>query len=79
MRKHNVKDIHLTITDVEPFVNERHSGVIISWDSDIGFGEYTIYKEGNTWHADTETMDHGEDKEFGRELLKLWMDRIKID
>ena len=45
MRKHPVDTINLKIIRFHPFYNSDESnGFIIEWDSDIGFGQYTIYK-----------------------------------
>ena len=81
-RKHDVNDIHLQIDSIEFFYKNPHtgkSGMIISWSSDIGFGEYTIYMtlEGELM-ADAETMDCNEDKAFGCKLMELLMDKITI-
>ena len=81
MRKHNVKEINLQIDEVIPFVNSRHSGFIIEWSSNIGFGEYTIYKdskEESKWYADSETMDANDNKEFITELMNLFIDKLHI-
>lgn len=76
MRKHNVDEIHLSVDKVE-IVNDT---VIISWSSDIGFGEYEICwsEEVQEWCAYTECMDRDDDKAFGAKLLALWMEQIKI-
>ena len=73
-------EIHLTVNTVETFQNDKHSGIVIEWDSDIGFGEYTIYrKEGSSeWFGDSEHMDHGEDKDFIKELLRLFVEKITV-
>lgn len=81
-RKHDVNDIHLQIDSIEFFYKNPHtgeSGMIISWSSEIGFGEYTIYmtSEGELM-ADAETMDCNEDKAFGRKLMELLMDMVDI-
>lgn len=79
-RKHNVNEIHLEITDLIPFVNEDHVGFIIEWTSDIGFGEYTIYKlsDSNDWIGDSECMDNNEDRDFIKELMKLFVEKLYI-
>ena len=80
-RKHKVDEINLRLVDVIPFINEGHSGFIIAWSSDIGYGEYTIYKPANSdkWHADSETMDSNEDKDFIKELMKLFVEDLIIE
>ena len=45
MRKHPVDTINLEIVGFHPFYHSDESnGFVIEWDSDIGFGQYTIYK-----------------------------------
>lgn len=82
MRKHNINEINLEITDMAPFDNEKYKGFIIQWDSDIGFGEYTIYqdKESNNskWMAHSECMDSSDDKEFIEELMELFIEKLTI-
>lgn len=79
-RKLNVKEIHLQVDKLTPFVNENHTGFIIEWSSDIGFGEYTIYKlkNDNNWYGDSECMDSNEDKEFISELMRLFVEKLQI-
>ena len=99
-RKNSVKDINLRVIDVRPFHNDQNEneGIIIKWASDIGWGEYTIWRKfnkelyskeveshgldeyfnENTWYADTEYMDYEDDKEFGQELLRLWLEQIYV-
>ena len=80
-RRFAVDEINLDAYEFEPFVNEKYTGVVIRWDSDIGFGEYTIYKEvgSDEWHGDSEHMDNNEDKAFLKELLKLFVEKLIID
>jgi hypothetical protein len=80
-RRYEVDEINLGITDVVPFSNERHSGFIIEWSSDIGFGEYTIYKpaDSDEWYGDSEYMDSNEDKDFIRELMKLFINKLIVE
>lgn len=42
MRKYNVNEIDLRIDSIEPFVMDDCKGVVISWSSKIGFGQYTL-------------------------------------
>jgi len=78
MRNYPVDSIHLSIEEVIPFNNDRHSGIIFKWSSDIGFGEYTIYKNKDGWFADSENMDSNNDKSFIKELMKLWIKDICV-
>ncbi len=81
-RRFAVDTINLEAYDFEPFVNEKYMGVVIRWDSDIGFGEYTIYKpidsEDDKWLAQSEHMDNNEDKDFIKELMKLFIEKLDI-
>lgn len=83
MRKHDVKQIHLKIDNVRTYQSKEYEGFCISWSSDIGFGEYNIYKkaddETNTWHGDSECMDINEDKAFLDELMRIFVSSIQID
>lgn len=82
MRRHDVKEIGLEISEVIPFVNSENEGFIIQWISDIGFGEYTIYKdvtnEDPQWYADSECMDCHKDKEFITELMRLFVEELVV-
>ena len=79
-RTHNVDEIHLEITDVTPFANAEFMGFTIQWVSDIGWGEYTIYKSdgSNVWKADAEYMDSNEDKSFIKALMRLFIEKLQI-
>jgi hypothetical protein len=79
-RRFEVDKINLEAYEVEPFINEKYVGFVIKWDSDIGFGEYTIYKAvgSDKWQADSEHMDTNEDKAFLKELLKLFVGSLEV-
>lgn len=77
-RRFAVTDIHLEINEVEAFKNDRYEGLVIKWISDIGWGEYTIYKTENGWCADAETMDSNEDRAFITELMRLFIESLNI-
>lgn len=79
-RRFEVNNINLDAYEFKPFVNEKYTGVVISWDSDIGFGEYTIYKEvgSDLWYAESEHMDVNDDKSFIQELMKLFIEKLDI-
>ncbi len=81
MRKHDVNKINLQIDEVEMVCG----GIVIYWNSDIGFGQYTIRlqsvdgdPDNVEWVAESECMDKDDDKAFGAKLLSLWMKQIKI-
>lgn len=80
-RRIEVNNINLDAYEIKPFVNDRFTGLVITWDSDIGFGEYTIYKEvgSDEWYADSEHMDSNEDKDFLKELMKLFIEKIVVN
>lgn len=80
--KYNVTNIHLQIDNIEGFYNDNNTGFIIQWSSDIGFGEYTLYRNIKDvdfkLYADSECMDKDDDKEFVSELLKLLVEKIIV-
>ena len=73
--------VKVQIVDINPFVNDQFCGFKIYWDSNIGFGEYTIYKAAGTdeWHADSELMDSDDDKWFISLLLEDLKQILHID
>ena len=79
-KKFKASEIHLKIDNTIPFYNDNFAGLIIEWSSDIGFGQYEIYQAvGSTeWYADSEYMDINEDKEFIRELMRLFIEKLDI-
>lgn len=80
MRRHKVNEINLAIDEISPYSNSNYEGFVIRWVSDIGFGEYTIFKKRGTneWCADAETMDTNEDKDFIKELMRLFIEQITV-
>ena len=79
-RRFAADTINLDAYEFEPFANEKYTGVTIRWDSDIGFGEYTIYKavDSDKWCAESEHIDNNEDKSFIKELMKLFIEKLNI-
>ena len=84
-RKYDTSKINLCIDHWKPFVNDTFMGFWIEWSSDIGFGEYTIFKpvhpkskEDNIWMGASEYMDTNEDKAFLKELMKLLVEDIEV-
>ena len=76
------KEVYVQVDDVEPFVNDKYIGFKILWSGNIGFGEYTIYKEANKneWYADDECMEKSnEDRTFLKLLLDDFIKQVKIE
>lgn len=73
--------INLKIDNFYPFVKEQFMGITIEWSSNIGFGQYTIYKptDSDKWVADSEYMDDNEDKEFIKSLMELFIKELDIE
>ena len=80
MRKHPVGTINLEIVGFHPFYrSDEDNGFVIEWDSDIGFGQYTIYKTPEGFVADSEHMDSNKDKDFIKELMRLFIKDLKVN
>ena len=64
--------------DVTNITGTEH-GVVISWEGDMGFGNYTIYTN-SAGHivGDSEYMDKGENKEFLKSLFASIVEQIDI-
>lgn len=79
-RRFEVDSINLNIREIDPFVNDKYTGFVIGWNSDIGFGEYTVCRsvDSNKWYAYSEHMDNNEDKAFLKELLKQFVDQLEV-
>lgn len=78
---YDVTKINLDIHDIEPFSNSDFKGFVIKWKSNIGFGEYTIYKvaDSDGWFADSEYMDTNADKAFITELMRTFIEHLTIE
>lgn len=81
VRKYNSKVIDLRIEAIIPYENAVYTGFTIYWSSSIGFGSYNIYKHTNSlgWFADSEYMDSNDNKEFITELMRLFIETLKIE
>lgn len=86
MRKHDLDSINLSINRVESWNNEKYMGLDIYWNANIGFGLYRFFLDKNNpeeWLIESETMDGKNedgtiDKDFGRKLLNMWLDSMKV-
>ena len=70
---------NLEITDVEVWNEDDNKsiGIRLSWDSDIGWGRYTIGFSGGEWYVDDECMESPEDRKFGKLVFATWLDSLK--
>ena len=75
-RKHNIDDYKVKVDDV--LIHDNC--IVIQWSGNIGFGEYTIWKDASNGklQADSERMDNGEDKAFLELLLKDIASKIDV-
>lgn len=72
-RRHPIETLVLGIDDVKVGENEKLIYIDIGWfEKSIGWGQYVFnyYKKEAEWIAESEYMDRGEDKDFGRALWK---------
>jgi hypothetical protein len=72
----------LSIDDIWIRVHEYcPNGVIgIEWSANIGFGRYELaLGDDGKFHAYTECMDKGEDKEFTKMILNALVDKIVVE
>lgn len=74
------REIEVQVDDIKPFINDKYTGFKILWSGDIGWGEYTIYKETGTdiWYADDEYMENPkDDRAFLQILLDDFIKQVK--
>ena len=74
-RKHPIETLVLGIDDVKVGENEKYIYVDIGWfEKSIGWGEYNFFKpkkeDNGEWNVESEYMDRGDDRDFGRALWK---------
>ena len=72
-RRHPIETLELGIDNVKVDENVKLIYIDIGWfEKSIGWGQYAFnyYKKEAEWIADSEYMDWGEDKDFGRALWK---------
>lgn len=75
------EEIKIDDVAVESFRNSNETDVIIlSWQGNIGWGEYTLYKEKDSdqWKADSECMDSNEEKSFLKILLDKFAENVEV-
>ena len=77
----NKEEVKIEDIDIEPFDNDTWQGFKILWSGNIGFGEYTIYRDKTEkqWYGDSECMDSNDDKWFLSLLLNKLKEMITID
>ena len=82
-RRYKPDEINLTIEEVIPFSGFEREGFLIDWSSDIGFGTYKLFRsttpeDNKQWYGDSEFMDDDNDKTFIQELMRLFIENLKI-
>lgn len=79
-REYNVKDMNLKVDDIIPFTNDKRKGFTIEWSSDTEFGEYRIVKSkyDDKWCGESGFRDTNDNKEFISELMRLFIDQLRI-
>lgn len=60
------------------FKNEKYEGFRLEWDSNIGFGEMTFLKDGESIKVETETMSDNKDKRFIKEVLDKFIEKLDV-
>ena len=73
---------NLRINEVWPVNTSliKNGGIGVYWSGDIGFGEFVLkWGDDGKLHANTEFLDHGDDKRFTEAILKLLVSEIVID
>lgn len=75
-RRHPIETLKIFIDNISIGENKNNTTYIcILWaEESIGWGEYSFFfrpkEENGVWSADSEYMDWGDDKDFGRALWK---------
>lgn len=74
-RRHPIETLNIGIDDVVIGEDENSTYIDIGWFEDsIRWGDYKFSfkpeRETGVWNADSECMDRGDDKDFGRALWK---------
>ena len=74
-------DKKIILDHVDAYKNEEYQGIRFEWHGNIGWGEYNLYKvnDEDGWHGDSECLDDNENKSFLIELMKQFINEIKID
>ena len=75
------KEVVIDSIQLEAGENENGTQVIvIDWSSNIGWGQYTLYKnqDEQVWKGESETMDSNEKKEFLQLLLNKFIESVEV-
>ena len=75
------KEVVIDSIQLEAGENENGTQVIvIDWSSNIGWGQYTLYKnqDEQVWKGESETMDSNEKKEFLQILLNKFIESVEV-
>lgn len=74
-----VSDYKIEITGVDAYEFTNENGLIVNWQSVIGWGqaEFTFERDGKIL-VDTEKMCNNDDKEFLHQLMKAFVDKCEV-
>lgn len=65
------------IYEIEVVVIGDH--ILIKWEANVGWGEYTLTRKGDEWYADSEYMDKGDNKAFLTALLNRFVEDVIVE
>lgn len=74
-----VSDYKIEITGVDAYEFTNENGLIVNWQSVIGWGttNFSFEMDGSI-KVETEHMCKGEDKEFLHQLMKALVDKCEV-
>ena len=74
MKSKSGKEIVINDVDLVTYNNAFK----LTWDSNIGFGEMTFYKDEEGLNVETECMSDQEDKEFIKLVLDKFIEKLIV-
>lgn len=68
------ENVEIDLADVTAFDNVLDEGrIVFTYDSNKGWGQFTIYQKGNKWYYDSEGMG----KEFGKLIFEKFLESME--
>ena len=55
-----------------------NNAFVLQWDSNIGWGEMTFYKDGDKLNVETECMSDNDDKRFIKLVLDKFIEKLEV-